>query len=294
MVEQVGVVAALWRFPVKSMLGEQLDAAGVSSSGLVGDRAYALIDATTGKVVSAKNPRLWPNILGCRASFLEPPRAGEDPPPVRITLPDGTPVTSDEPDVDTVLSDFLGRKVRLARAAPADLTIDQYHPDVDGLDPAGHRDTMVEARIGSSFFAEVGLPSPVPDGSFFDLFPLSVLTTSTLDRVRELAPQSPVDERRFRMNVIVASTGWGFVENAWLDHRLVIGDVEIDVMLPDPRCVMTTLAQEDLPHDTNVLRTLARHNRIVVGGDGLFPCAGVYAVVASPGMIRRGDQVVLN
>ncbi|MDQ2791819.1 MAG: hypothetical protein DLM60_10115 [Pseudonocardiales bacterium] len=294
MVEQVGAVAALWRFPVKSMLGEQLDAAEVGSSGLVGDRAYALIDDTTGKVVSAKNPRLWPNMLGCRASFLEPPRAGEDPPPVRITLPDGTSVTSDEPDVDTVLSDFLGRKVRLVRAAPADLTIDQYHPDVDGLDPAGHRDTMVEARIGSSFFAEVGLPSPVPDGSFFDLFPLSVLTTSTLDRVRGLAPQSPVDERRFRMNVIVASTGWGFVENAWLDHRLVIGDVEIDVMLPDPRCVMTTLAQEDLPHDTNVLRTLARHNRIAVGGDGLFPCAGVYAVVASPGMIRRGDQVVLN
>ncbi|MGH3782468.1 MAG: MOSC domain-containing protein [Pseudonocardiaceae bacterium] len=294
MVEQVGAVAALWRFPVKSMLGEELDAAEVSSSGLAGDRAYALIDATTGKVVSAKNPRLWPNVLGCRARFLESPRAGEDPPPVRITLPDSTSVTSDESGADTVLSDFFGRKVRLARAAPADFTIDQYHPDVDGLDPAGHRDTIVEARIGSAFFAEVGRPAPVPDGSFFDLFPLSVLTTSTLERVRELAPQSRVDERRFRMNVIVATTGWGFVENSWLDHRLVISDVEIDVRLPDPRCVMTTLAQEGLPHDTNVLRTLVRHNRIGVGGDGLFPCAGVYAVVASPGLIRRGDQAVLH
>jgi len=294
MVDQVGTVVALWRFPVKSMLGEELDVTEVSSSGLAGDRAYALIDATTGKVVSAKNPRLWPNMLGCRARFLEPPHAGEKPPPVRITLPDGTSVTSDEPDADTVLSDFLGRKVRLARAAPADLTIDQYHPDLDGLDPVGHRDTMVEARIGSAFFAEVGRPSPVPESSFFDLFPLSVLTTSTLQRLRELAPHSRVNERRFRMNVIVATTGWGFVENSWLDHRLVIGDVDIDVVLPDPRCVMTTLAQEDLPHDTNVLRTLARHNRIGVGGDGLFPCAGVYAVVASPGIIRRGDQAVLN
>lgn len=294
MVEQVGAIAALWRFPVKSMLGEELDATEVSSSGLAGDRAYALIDPATGKVVSAKNPRLWPNLLGCRARFLEPPHAGEDPPPVRITLPDGTSVTSDDPNVDTFVSNFLGRKVRLARAAPADLTIDQYHPDVEGLDPAGHRDTMVEARIGSSFFAEVGLPSPVSDGSFFDLFPISVLSTSTLERVRELAPHSRVDERRFRMNVIVATTGWGFVENTWLDHRLVIGDVDIDVVLLDPRCVMTTLAQEDLPHDTNVLRTLARHNRIGVGDDGLFPCAGVYGVVASSGLIRRGDQAVLQ
>lgn len=294
MAELVGTIAGLWRFPVKSMLGEELDAAKVTSSGLVGDRAYALMDATTGKVVSAKNPRLWPHMLGCRARFLAPPDAGEDPPPVRITMPDGTSVTSDAPDVDTVLSDFLGRKVRLARAAPTGLTIDQYHPDVDGLDPAGHRDMMVEARIGSAFFAEADLPSPVPDHSFFDLFPLSVLTTSTVERLRELAPQSRIDERRFRMNVIVAATGWGFIENSWLDHRLVIGDVGIDIIQPDPRCVMTTLAQEDLPRDTDVLRTLVRHNRIDVGGDGLSPCAGVYAVVASPGTIHRGAQAVLN
>jgi uncharacterized protein YcbX len=294
MADQVGTIAALWRFPVKSMLGEKLDATEVSGSGLAGDRAYALMDATTGKVVSAKNPRLWPNMLGCRARFLAPPHAGEDPPPVRITLPDGTSVTSDASDADTVLSSFLGRKVRLARAAPKDFTIDQYHPDVDGLDPDGHRDTMVEARIGSAFFAEAALPSPVLEGSFFDLFPLSVLTTSTLERLRELAPESRIDERRFRMNVIVAATGWGFIENSWLDHRLVVGDVGIDVKLPDPRCVMTTLAQEDLPHDTNVLRTLVRHNKLDVSGGGLFPCAGVYAVVASPGTIRLGDQVALS
>ena len=232
MAEQVGTIAALWRFPVKSMLGEELDASEMSSSGLAGDRAYALIDAATGKVVSAKSPRLWPNILGCRARFLDPPHAGQDPPPVRITLPGGASVTSDAPDADTVLSDFLGRKVRLARTAPADFTIDQYHPDVDGLDPAGSRDTMVEARIGSAFFAEVGLPSPVPEGSFFDLFPLSVLTTSTLERLRELTPQSRIDERRFRMNVIVATAGWGFIENSWLDHRLMVGDVDIDTCSP--------------------------------------------------------------
>ena len=292
MANQVGTIAALWRFPVKSMQGEKLDAAEVSGRGLAGDRTYALIDATTGKVVSAKNPRMWPNILSARAGFLEPPHAGEDPPPVRIMLPDGTSVTSDSSDVDTVLSDFLGRKVRLARTAPTDVTIDQYHPDVKGLDPAGYRDTMVEARIGSAFFAGAGRPSPVLEGSFFDLYPLSVLTTSTLNRLRELAPQSRIDERRFRMNVIVTATGQGFVENSWLERHLVIGDIGVEVMQPDPRCVMTTLAQEGLPHDTDVLRTLVRNNRIDVNGDGLFPCAGVYAVVTSPGTIRLGDQVM--
>jgi uncharacterized protein YcbX len=276
------------------MVGEHLDAVELSSSGVVGDRAYALIDATTGKVVSAKNPRLWPNILDCRARFLESPRLGEDPPPVRITLPSGVSVTSDSADVDTVLSDFFGRKVRLAQAAPTDPTIDQYHPDLAGLDPEGHRNIMVEARIGSAYFADAGVPSPVPENAFFDLFPLSVLTTSTLDRLRELAPQIRVDERRFRMNVIVATSGSGFVENSWANRQLVIGDVDIDVRQPDPQCVMTTLAQGDLPHDTNILRTLAQHNRIDVGDDGMFPCAGVYAVVATPGRIRRGDQAVLN
>lgn len=294
MVEQVGSIAALWRFPVKSMLGEQLDTVELSSSGVVGDRAYALIDAATGKVVSAKNPRLWHHILDCRARFIDSPRLGEDPPPVLITLPGGVSVTSDASDVDTVLSDFFGRKVRLAQAAPADPTIDEYLPDVDGLNPAGYQDITVEAPISSAVFAKAGLPSLVPETSFFDRFPLSVLTTSTLDRLRELAPQARVDERRFRMNVIVATTGSGFMENAWVDHRLVIGNVDIDVKLPDPRCVMTTLAQGDLPRDINVLRTLARYNRIDVGDDGLFPCAGVYAVVVTRGQIRRDDQVVLN
>jgi hypothetical protein len=104
MSEAVGAVKALWRFPVKSMRGEQLEAADVTETGLVGDRAYALIDPETGKVMSGKNPRLGPNLLGCRAAFVEAPQAGAEPPPVRITLPTGTSVRSDAPDVDAILS----------------------------------------------------------------------------------------------------------------------------------------------------------------------------------------------
>ena len=135
----------------------------------------------------------------------------------------------------------------------------------------------------------------MPVGSFFDLFPVSVLTTSTLEQLSELQPQSRFDQRRFRMNVIVGTKEAGFVENDWIGHELAIGDaVRLNVALPDPRCVMTTLAQDELPKDTDVLRTLTRHNRVQVGAAGQFPCAGVYAVVEAPGTMRTGDRVALT
>ena len=291
----VGSVTSLWRFPIKSMRGERLDEAHVTEQGLVGDRAYALIDNDTGKVVSAKSVKRFPDLLACRAAFVEPPGADEDLPPVEITLPDGSTVRSDASDVSGVLSTFFQRDVTLARAAPDDFTIDQYHPDIEDVDPAGHRDTVVEQKLGAAFFAQAGIPSPVPAGSFFDLFPVSVLTRSTLEQLSELQPQSQFDERRFRMNVIIDSEEAGFVENDWVSRQLAIGDaVRLSVALPDPRCVMTTLAQEELPKDSDVLRTLTRYNRVQVAGAGRFPCAGVYAVVVAPGTLRTGDSVALT
>jgi len=290
-VESVGSVVGLWRFPVKSMGGERLEQAEITARGLVGDRAYALIDLDTGKVASAKSVRLFPDLLGCRAAFVEPPRSGRELPSVRITLPDGTSVTSDSGDVDRVLSAYFRRDVILARAAPDDFTIDMYHPDLEDLD---HRDTVVEQKLGSAFFAEAGLASPVPVGSFFDLFPVTVLTTSTLERLSELRSESRFDQRRFRMNVIVGTEQPGFVENDWVGRNLLIGDaVELSVELPDPRCVMTTLAQDELPRDTDVLRALIQHNRIQVGDSGRYPCVGVYAVVDESGTVQTGDDVGL-
>jgi uncharacterized protein YcbX len=277
------------------MRGQRIDQGEFTDRGLVGDRAYALMDADTGKVVSAKSVRLFPDLLGCQAAFVEPPRVNSELPPVRITLPGGESVSSESNDVDRVLSAFFRRDVTLSRAAPDDFTIDQYHPDVEDADPAGHRDTVVEQKLGSAFFAQAGIPSPVPAGSFFDLFPVSVLTTSTLDQLSEFEPDSSFDERRFRMNVIVETKKAGFVENDWIGHELAIGDtVRLNVALPDPRCVMTTLAQDELPRDTDVLRALVRHNRVQVGDAGRFPCAGAYAVVQASGPVRTGDRVSLT
>ena len=291
--ERVGTIRALWRYPVKSMLGEDLDAVDLSEDGVVGDRAYALRDKETGKVASAKHPRLWPNLLACRAAFVEATRPDEELPTVQIELADGNVVLSDAPDVDAVLSRFFGRDVELAHAAQNGYTIDQYHPDEENYDPEGHRDEVVEARLGAAFFNERGLPSAVPEGSFFDLFPLSVLTTSSLDRLGELEPESCWDARRFRMNVIVDTPERGFVENGWLGRTLAIGDdVQLGVSLPDPRCCMPGLPQGDLPRDPQVLKALARHNRIDVAG-ALYPCAGVYAVAEATGTVRKDDSVSL-
>jgi uncharacterized protein YcbX len=291
--EPVGTVQGLWRFPVKSMLGEEIDAADVSEGGVVGDRAFALMDRETGKVVSAKHPKLWPNMLACRAAFVEPPAAGSELPPVRIELADGSSVMSDAADVDAVLSRFFGRDVELAHAAENGYTIDQYHPDEENYDPDGHRDEVVEAQLGAAFFNERGLPSAVAEGSFFDLFPLSVLTTSSLDQLGELEPGTDFDLRRFRMNVIVDTPASGFVENDWPGHSLAIGDdVQLGVALPDPRCVMPSLAHEDLPRDPRILKALARHNRLDVAG-AMYPCAGVYAVAKATGTIRKDDRVSL-
>jgi hypothetical protein len=289
----LGTIEALWRFPVKSMLGEQLDAAELGEGGVAGDRSYAIRDAETGKVASAKHPKLWPGLLGCRATFVEPPRAGAEPPPVQIELADGTSTRSDADGCDTALSRFFGRAVELAHAAQNGYTIDQYHPDEENYDPEGHRDEVVEAQLGAAFFNQRGLPSAVPEGSFFDLFPLSVLTTSSLDQLGELEPDSRFDARRFRMNVIVDTPARGFVENEWVGHALAIGeDVKLGVALPDPRCVMPSLAQEELARDPRILKALARHNRIEVAG-AMYPCAGVYAIVAAAGSISKGDRVTL-
>src|SRR5579859_4186060 len=108
------------------MLGEELEAANVGEGGIVGDRAYALRDRETGKVASAKHPKLWPGLFTCRAAFVEAPRPGEELPAVQIELGDGTSVMSDAGDIDAVLSRYFGREVELARATQNGYTIDQY------------------------------------------------------------------------------------------------------------------------------------------------------------------------
>ncbi len=114
----LGWVVSLWRYRVKSMLGEELNASDVTEYGLLGDRVYALVDSSDGKVASAKNPKKWPTLFDFRAALAESPRLGVKVPPVSITLPDGTLVNSDRPDIHQILSRTLERDVTLSAALP--------------------------------------------------------------------------------------------------------------------------------------------------------------------------------
>lgn len=280
-----GTVKALWRYPVKSMAGEEVDASEVSPRGLLGDRAYALIDRADGKVASAKNPRKWPRLFEFGAAFSNSPRSGAPLPPVRITLPDGSTASTRQKDIDATLSRALDRQVQVRAAEPGQEEVvessspnpwtaraEEYWPDLDGLES---RDRVTDFDL--------------PEGTFFDAAVVHVLTTASLHRLAELYPQGSMAPRRFRPNILLntdpgtGSDTAGFVENDWVGQTLYLGDqVQLAVSEPCTRCVMITLPQGDLPKDSGILRTAARHNRMHVG---------VYASVLRGGLVRRGDLI---
>ncbi len=284
MSDRVGTVVELWRYPVKSMQGERVDAAVAGERGLAGDRAWAVVDAETGHVVSAKRPKLWLTMLECDAACAEEPQADGPAAPVRITLPDGREVHSDDPERDRLLSEALGRKVTLESRMPDDATYELRAADAEGLDvPDPER--LTETRVGVV----------APPGTFFDTSTLHVLATETLEALAGMHPDGQWDMRRFRPNVLVTlddPPAEGFAENAWVGHSLRFGEVtEAAVLVPMPRCVMTTLPQGDLPRDPLILRTLAERNRQELGEHGSFACVGAMVNVSVPGRVAAGDEV---
>ncbi len=266
-----GKVVSLWRYPVKSMMGEELNSSEVTDHGLLGDRSLALVDTETGMVVSAKNPKKWPTMFDYRASFVMPPVLGSPLPPVRVTLPNGVALTSADTNFDDQISVALGRPVTLAAAMQSQSSLEEYWPDMAELN---HQDTVTDESM--------------PVGTFFDLATIHLLTTATIDRLRELYPQGRFEARRFRPNIVVRpdDDDTGFVESNWIGQELRIGEnVILQITDHCPRCVMTTLPQGDLPKDSGILRAAARHNEVHVG---------VYAEVRQAGRVRRDDTVTLG
>ena len=291
------IVDQLWRFPVKSMLGEQVDALEVTERGVVGDRAYALLDGEDGKVVSAKNPRKWRRVLELSATFVEPPMAGAAVPPVAVTFPDGRVLRSDRAGdgIDRELSAFLGRPVHLTSTAPASVTMEETWPDVEGLAPDSFiESTRIETDEPGEVVSDITMAMAAPAGTFFDLATLHLVTTSTLRALTAAHPDGAFDVRRYRPNVLVATDVEGYVENDWSGKVVALGEAgaAMRVSFPTMRCIMTTLAQSELPSDPSLLRTIARENRLEIGG-GRWACAGVYGDAAGAGRVRVGDPVTL-
>lgn len=269
--EVVGWVGALWRYPVKSMLGERLQCAIVTERGVLGDRAYALVDRLTGNVGSTKNPRKWGFLLECNARFDRPVEADAPLPPAMITLPDATCIETDQPAACELLSKALRREVTIAYGGTEKPMIEKYWPQVVGLDH--HNELTHEAII---------------ENTFFDGDPVHLLTTASLSTLTALYPSGYFDARRFRPNIVIYTPPKqrSFVENGWVGHTLAIGpQVRFHIKRPTRRCVITTLAQGELPRDLGILKTAAQFNAASVG---------VYAAVLRGGIITENDQVALS
>lgn len=273
----LGAVAGLRRYPVKSMLGEELQACEVTERGVAGDRVMALVHRESGKVASAKNPRQWRALLQLQAVLAGPT--------VKITFPSGTVMPGTDPEIDATLSEFLEQPVALTATPPAGAELDRADPDEVLRDGIRAR---VRVDIGQ-------LGGAAPEGTFFDFAPLHLLTTATLGRIAALSPRGVVEVDRYRPNIVIATSAPGFAENDWVDRDLRIGpDLTVRVIARTPRCAIPTLEHGDLPRDVDALRVPAAHNRVRPAGEwGPQPCAGVYAQVLRPGRVESGDTVRL-
>jgi uncharacterized protein YcbX len=281
-----GRITQIWRYPVKSMGGERLAEASIAEQGIPGDRAWAVRDEVRGGIRGAKK---IPALMCLSARYTSAPRAGHVPAP-EIGLPGGETLLADAEGAAERVSAALGTRVTLWPLRPAS-DLEHYRrgaPD--------HADVVTELR--SIFGREPDEPLPdlsvfppglfayeSPPGTYFDAFPLLLLSDATLRRLAKLAPASIVDVRRFRPNFVIATEdGDGFPERGWAGRRLRIGDAELVVEIPCPRCVMITHGFEDLPRDPGLMRSVVRE------ADGVV---GVYASVARPGRVRVGDAVAL-
>ena len=284
---KVGTLRQIWRYPVKSMAGETVDDVVLGDRGLPGDRAWAVRDEVRGGIRGAKK---IPALMHFAARYARAP-AAEGSSPAQIVLPDGSTVETGAPDVNARLSRALGHEVSLWPLLPAD-ALDHYrrgrptHEDVDTELRAIFGRTPEEPLPDLRLFPRELIEFESPPGTYFDAFPLLLLTESALAAISARAGESVFDVRRFRPNLVVGDTASDgeMPEMAWRGQRLAIGEATLRVTIECPRCIMVTHGFADLPRDPSIMRALVRE----AGGN-----LGVYATVESPGMVRAGDAVEL-
>lgn len=284
----LATVKSLHRYPVKSMGGELLQQTSFETLGIPGDRGWALRDETRGGIRGGKR---FPELMGLQATCLEEPSAHARSPLARIEFPDGTSARTDDADINERLSEHLHNPVTLWPLLPAD-ALDHYRRGAP-------ESSDMEAELRRAFGRTADEPLPdlsqfpaelfeyeSPPGTYFDAFPVLLLSQASLDSMTAAAPEQRFDVRRFRPNLLLETPPGetGFPEDAWAGKRLQIGDAIFELQMRCPRCVMTTHGFGDLPKDPGIMRALVRAH----GGD-----LGVYAQVVQPGIVRAGDTAVL-
>ncbi|WP_176561217.1 MOSC domain-containing protein [Mycobacterium neglectum] len=292
-----GQVSALWRYPVKSLGGEQVEQIHIGSRGPHGDRLWAVRDLERDVTATA---RRIPALLGATARYAEPVGPGAGPgnaPEVEITFPDGSVVSSSDPDVHKRLSDLVDRDVRLTALPPADDTsLHKLSRD--------ERENMSIAALRKDFGITDGEKFPdmsmfrvtdlatlgkysTPPGMFVDLAPVHVMTQTSLQTIGAEIGGTDLDVRRFRPNILLALTNPddGLPESQWTGGRLSLGGVVLDVTMPTIRCVVPSRAQPGFEVDRRITKAVAnRASR----------CLGTYCWVAAGGTVRIGDEATLK
>jgi len=283
-------IATLYRYPIKSMGGEELQSAQVLQSGIVGDRRFAILDVTTGKIASAKNPKKWASLLRFSAKYVAEPTASKPLPAVYIKFPDRTVRRSDSAGINDHLSRALGQHVRLIVNSPPNASSElmwRVVKEQEATDWTRQRTVGVKDGQDVVVFA---LAERVPriegQDSFQDWAPLHLITTSTLRKLEDLTPGVKFDHRRYRPNILLEATGSGFVEQSWDGKSLWLGKVGMYVLAPTPRCVMSTLGHGGLPADRRTLRAITRYNSLELQQlPGKWGCAGIYLSPFTAGRI---------
>ena len=273
-------ISRIWSHPVKSMVGQRVESARLTMLGIEGDRHWAVRDLDRGGIRGAKR------IGGLMRLTAE--RTGDA---VRIGFPDGSSVSSDDGDVDSRLSGFLGVNVRL-ESLPDSGDLEHFRRG-----PAYSDDPMEELR--SVFGREPDEPLPnfaafppdiaefeSPPGTHHDCWPLMVMTESAFDALRGALPDSVIDDRRFRPSFVVAGADPGHPEFNWKGRTARVGTALLEFLDPCPRCVMVTREIDAaVPEDRRILRHIVRD---------LGQNLGVYARVVEPGDIRTGSDFELD
>jgi uncharacterized protein len=298
------IVRELWRYPVKSMAGERLEQSDVGPNGFRGDRGWAVRDAKTGEIHNAKR---FPRLMQCAAAYRDELR-DDSISHVDVTFPDGTTAGSDSPALNERLSELMGHAVTLESLRPATDrafyrrrdpgsavmgSVAKYRPMRKVLSWAAAKG-LAGANVRAEFGREADEAMPdlsdipaeifeyyTPPGTYFDVYPIHVLSTASLDRMRRHNPNADWDPRRFRPNVLIDDGD----ESQWVGRTAHIGAFGIRGEIPTVRCAMPMHAQHDLPKDPTILRTIVRDAN---------QCLGLYASVTSAGHVRVGDPVLLR
>ena len=273
---ELGTVAAIFRYPVKSMLGESIESAEIRDTGVAGDRVWAVRDESRGNFMTGKRVGA---LMGCAGRS---PRSGSGAP--EIELPTGEAFRADDPSAGKRLSDYLGRRVTLwpCESPPADRA-----PAAGPEESRAELEAILARAPGEPLPDLSAIPEELreflarPVKPFVDLAPLMLLTSASIAAIARSAPESRIDVRRFRPSVTIDAVEQSrFPEQAWIGRRVRVGDSVWRVRMTCPRCVMTTHGFADLPQDPTVMRRLVS----AAGGN-----LGVYASVERPGRIRVGD-----